>query len=104
MVPIIIDWLAGMYYVAPVAGPYLKDVNGVTITLGATVKLVGVVTAINTDPHFGSITVAPSHPTGSFIPSQSGGGNPQSPNFQVPNQNKPVQVYGFEGLQLVVGS
>jgi hypothetical protein len=90
--------------VPPVVGDTLLDVNGVTITLGATVKLVGTVTAINPDPHFGSITVAPAHPTGKSIPMQSGGGNPQSPNFPVPNQQLPVKTYGFEPLQLVVGS
>lgn len=38
---------------------------GATINLGATVKLVGVVTAINAfDPHFGEVTVTVSHPAG----------------------------------------
>jgi len=88
----------------PTVGDILNDVNGVPITIGATVKLVGVVTAINPDPHFGTITVVPAHPTKASIPKQSGGGNPQSPNFPVPNQLLGVQQYGFEPLQLVVGS
>ena len=82
----------------------LLDHNGVTVTVGATVKLVGVVTAINQDPHFGTIVVAPSYPTGPTVPPMSGGGNPQSPNLPVPNQEKPVTYYGFQANQLIVGA
>lgn len=104
MVTLVIMWLANMYPVLPAAGDYLRDVNGVLVTVGATVKLVGVVTAINTfDSHFGTIQVAPLHPTGASVPSQSRI-FPQSPNFAVPDQNQPVKTYGFESLQLVVGS
>jgi hypothetical protein len=65
--------------------------------------MVGVVTAINADPHFGTIQVQPLHPTGTAIPMQSGGSNPQSPNFSVPNHQLRVLKYGFEPNQLVVG-
>lgn len=100
------DMWAGSWWgaVQPAVGDILNDVNGATITVGATVKLVGVVTAINPDPHFGSITVAPLHPAGASIPMQSGGSNPQSPNYPVPNPLLHVAQYGFEPLQLVVGS
>jgi hypothetical protein len=43
----------------------ITDSVGATINLGATVKLVGVVTAINAfDPHFGEVSVTLSHPAG----------------------------------------
>jgi hypothetical protein len=90
----------------PKAGEPLRDVNGVLITVGATVKLVGVVTAVSsTDPHFSGIQVAPSHPNG------PGGSNPilgitdsQNPQLgQSVNPQQPVNYY-FDPLQIIVGS
>lgn len=82
----------------------LLDHFGTTVTVGATVKLVGTVVAIQQDPHFGTIVVAPLYPTGPTVPPQSGGGNPQSLNFATPNQQLPTTQYGFEAAQLVVGA
>lgn len=80
------------------------DAVGTPITVGATVKLVGKVTALNQDPHYGSVTITPTYPTVANKAMESGGGNPQSPNFPVPNQQEPAVTYGFEPLQLLVGS
>ena len=87
-----------------IPGYYGYDINGVAISVGSVVKFTGVVTAINVDPHFGTIQVTATNPTG--VPSvfQSGGGEPRSSFFSTPNPQKPAKVYGFEPLQLVVGS
>lgn len=103
----ILDMWAGSWWPLgpPLAGDAIKDVNGVTITVGATVKLVGVVTAINpTDPHFGTIQVTPLHPGDWPATPVQTRQLPMSPNFDTPNAQLPVKVYGLEPLQLVVGS
>jgi len=100
------QWMTGTVWTVPsTIGEYLRDINGTTITVGATVKLVGTVVAINQDPHYGTIQVRPNNPNGSYIIFQ-GGGQPVSNYFPVPNpQNpEPPNVYGFEPLQLIVGS
>lgn len=49
----------------PAAGEYLIDVNGVTITLGSTVKLVGTVVSLDAvAPHFDGVGIKLLHPTG----------------------------------------
>ncbi len=49
----------------PAAGERLIDVNGVTLTLNATVKLVGTIVSLDSrDPHFGNVGVQLIHPNG----------------------------------------
>ena len=101
------QWLAGTWYTKssyPLAGEPLLDVNGVTITVGATVKFVGIVTAINNDPHYGTIQVTALHPNGQAIVFDPGQGLPRSINFPIPNPQNKDTIRGFEPLQLVVGS
>jgi hypothetical protein len=103
----ILDMWAGSWWATapPSAGDAIKDVNGVTITLGATIKMVGLVTAINTtDPHFGTIQVTPIHPNGWPAQPIEVRVFPQSSNFRTPNAQLPQGAYGYEPLQLVVGS
>ena len=99
------QWMAGTWAIPPAAGDSIKDVNGVTIAVGDTVKFVATVVAINpTDPHYGSIQVVGIHPNGEQVVPDVHFGNPQSPLFPVPNPLDKAKPYGFIGLQLVVGS
>jgi hypothetical protein len=80
-------WMAGTMFVPPLQGVKLQDINGVAITVGATVKMVGTVTAVNAiDGHFMNVTVTPNNPT---------------PDAKTTVPKTPV---GFHPLQLVVGS
>lgn len=94
-------WLANAWLPAPVAGQTLRDVNGVALAVGQTVKIVGTITALTaSDPHFSGISFTPLHPNGSLI---------------VPNATdsvdrtlgatgtKPV-IYYFDPTQIIVGS
>ena len=87
-------------------GTVPQDIYGNTITIGSTVKLVGIVTAINvTDSHYGEIQVTPAHPgtVGPFIPDTQTGQNPQSPNFPVSNPQLTSAPFGFHPKQLITG-
>jgi hypothetical protein len=103
MIPLIMFWESGSFPI--IIGTAARDIYGNLITLGATVKLVGVVTAINTnDPHYGEIQVVPVHPGASppFVPDTVNGA-PQSPNFPVSNPQTAAGPYGFHPSQLIVG-
>ena len=106
MLFVILQMLAGQLGKAlPAAGASLVDVNGVTITLGATVKFVGVVTAIYpTDPHYGTIEVSALHPNGLPVIFDRHYGNAQSPNYLPGNPQHGFKKTGFEAIELVVGS
>lgn len=76
------------------------DRLGATIAVGDTVKLVGVVTAINdNDPHFAGVIILPSYPAGGFIPAI----NVTSPGPARSNPQIPAN-YAFDGSQLTKGS
>jgi hypothetical protein len=79
-------WLAGAWTYVPAPGTlYELDAFGVPIVVGATVKLVCTVTAINPlDTHFGDVQV--------------------SINFPVGKKISPIQTGAFTSSQLVVGS
>lgn len=65
MLATVVMWLKGMWYAGTEIGTVIKDCNGDTISMGDTVKAVGVVTGINpTHPHWGDIEVTLSHPNG----------------------------------------
>lgn len=100
------NWLAGKWLPAtpgnPLYGDSPQDVYGVTLAVGQTVKMVGVITAINTnDPHCQDIKVTPSYPNNQlFIPSVTGdAGNPFLPvtNPQLSDTRS------FHPWQLIVG-
>lgn len=58
-------WMVGTWYVQGPTGDVMKDVNGVALTVGATVKLVGTITSLNAnDPHFGDVAITLLHPNG----------------------------------------
>lgn len=99
------QFLAGTWVTNPsnIANPP-KDINGVIITVGAVVKFVGQVLAINNDPHYGSIFVNGLHPNGSLIVFHHGSGVPISGNFPTPNPQQSGNTRGFEPSQLIVGS
>jgi hypothetical protein len=79
-------WLAGSWTSTPAPGTlYELDAFGTPITVGATVKLICTVTAINPlDPHFGDVQVSLNFPTGKKV--------------------SPIQIGAFTSSQLVVGS
>jgi len=105
MVPLFDFWLNNTFPNPAQVGASVRDVNGVLITVGATVKFVGTVVAINSnDPHYGTIAVAPLHPNGQPEVFWSDYALPQSANYPTPNPQLPSGVTGFEGVQLVVGS
>ena len=62
----LMQWLTGTVWLAD--GPLydqMRDVDGVAITVGATVKLVGTVSAINgTNTHYQDVTIYLLHPNG----------------------------------------
>lgn len=62
------QWMSGLWTTPlnqPAAGVRLIDVNGTTLTMGQTVKLVGTVVSLNAvDPHFSSVGVQLIHPNG----------------------------------------
>ena len=99
-------WMAGAWVPNPAAGETLTDVNGVLITVGATVKLVGTVVAVSgVDPHFSGIQVVPNHPNGpngsKYILNVTDSTNPQLGHQA--NPQLPINYY-FDPKQLVVGS
>lgn len=100
------QYLSGVWITNPnnIVGNPPKDINGVVITVGAVVKFVGQVLAINTDPHYGSIFVNGLHPNGSLVIFHHGSGPPISQNFPTPNPQTSGNTRGFEPLQLIVGS
>ncbi len=61
-------WMLGLWTTLvfpPAAGIPLVDVNGVTITIGAAVKMTGTVVSLDAvDPHFGSVGIQMIHPNG----------------------------------------
>lgn len=97
-------WLNGLFPILVTDSN--KDIYGQTITVGATVKFVGIVTAMNlNDPHFGDIQVMPAHPgAATFISDVQTGMEPQSPNFPVSNSQLPSGPFGFHPSQLIVGA
>ncbi len=56
-------WMAFTWY-TPVPSPVIRDINGVIINIGDTVKIVGVIQGMNYDSttQTGAITVLPVHP------------------------------------------
>lgn len=101
----VMPWMSSAWPTSPQAiGGTQRDINGVAITVGATVKFVGTVVAINDDPHFGNIIVAPAHPDGQATVFSPGQGLPRDASFVMPNPQKPVGNRGFQPLELVVGS
>lgn len=99
-------WMQGGIWPYPtvLAGEAFADINGVTITVGSTVKFVGVVTALNQDQHYGSVQVTGLHPNGVINIYQPGSGSPRSLFYPTPNPQNLGVVKAFEPLQLVVGS
>lgn len=90
------NWVAGNQIGTPLpatlgVGEYTKDINGTQLAVGQTVKLVGVITAIDaTDRKFEDITIQPLHP-----------GFAVSVQLKAPKLQGP---YKFHPSQLVVGS
>lgn len=79
--------LQGNWLIPPIVGSNLKDINGTTITVGATVKMVGTVLSVNSiDGHFSNVVVTPNNPT---------------PDQKTTVPKTPV---AFHPLQLIVGS
>lgn len=77
--------LWGKLVFPPSDGPYLMDANGTTLTVGQTVKLVGVITSLNQSAaHFDGVSVRATHPNGS------------GPNVG--------EIFTIDPQQLVVGS
>ncbi len=85
-----------------VGPPAPRDVNGVLITVGATVKLVGTVTSVNAvDGHGLGITFQPVNPSSGSVTAIL----PQQANFLMPTSPLPGKpVFKADPSQLVVGS
>lgn len=57
-------WMAGTWYNPGPSTP-MRDVNGVVLAIGQTIKLVGTIIAMNpNDVYYGSITCQLLHPNG----------------------------------------
>ena len=62
---ILIYWLQGMWGRGSGPSSMLADVNNNTIAVGNTVKLVGVITALNpNETHFDQVSIRLTHPGG----------------------------------------
>jgi hypothetical protein len=92
-------WLAGSWYQIPFGPGPIKDINGVVITVGATVKLVGTVVSLNpSDGHYMGVIFQPIHPGNAPWPSQQA--NILMPVSPVPG----IPIFKADGSQLIVGS
>lgn len=61
MVDWIDPWMSGSWFAQQTDAP--RDINGVVITAGATVKIVGTVQSFAlTSTHRGQVTLSPTHP------------------------------------------
>jgi hypothetical protein len=79
----------------------MVDHNGTTITVGATVKLVGTVVSINNfEPHLQGCVINPLYPSPNTVPLEN---NVQVIGQQANPTGLPCQV-AFDGSQLIVGS
>lgn len=83
------QWMSGLWgklSFPPPAGQWLIDANGVALTMGQTVKLVGTVVSLSAvGTHFDGVGVQMIHPTGAA-----------SPNYG--------ETFFVDPSQLVVGS
>src|SRR5208282_1654609 len=91
--------LSGAWVQIPFGPGPIKDINGVVITLGATVKLVGTVVSLNaSDGHYMGVQFQPIHPGSSPYPSQQA-------NYLMPVSPLPgIPIFKADGTQLIVGS
>lgn len=94
--------LAGAWPATTIGPPPVRDINGVAITVGSTVKLVGLVTAINpTSTHFMEVTFQPIYPAANNLSP----GLPQQAAFLMPQSPLPGKpVFQAGASQLIVGS
>lgn len=61
-----------------------NDANGVAITVGATVKLVGTVASLNLfDNRFNDVVITLSHPVAGQLPTFLTGGDSSQPGYKV---------------------
>lgn len=92
--------LSGAWATSTVGPPVLKDVNGVTLSVGQTVKIVGVITALSpTNGHGLEVQILPNNPS-SNVPAQIYHGYDGGP--QSPTPGRPVILCA--ALNTVVGS
>ena len=91
--------LSGAWPATIVGPPVPRDVNGVIITVGATIKLVGTVLSVNgADGHGMGIVFQPLNPTGNITPAQQA-------NYLMPTSPLPGKpVFKADPSQLIVGS
>jgi hypothetical protein len=99
MAPLDFMWMAGRWlpsgYVTPGINDAMVDVFGQAITVGATVKLICKVIALNpSNTHFQDVTLKPIYPDSALVENECG----------VYPQNIPSKVTFAHPLQLVVGS